>query len=627
MPSRRSGAPLAVALVAAAVLLALLFAWWGTRAPSPRDAAAPPPGAAPRAAAPERGRPPPPSRLPIRVAPLAPAPPDAVPASFEGRVVSSAGGAPVAGADLTFSRAGAAASVRADAEGSFLFQPPAEGRWLLATVTAPGFLPFAPEWGHSPVQLDARAGQHVRGIEIHLVPAIEITGRVVDPEGRPVAGAEVRLVGAVAEATLVPIRDRFTSDAGGEFRFASPEGASLVARKEGFLPGRADVDWVAISNGRVTVALRAGERAARTPLPIEGRVVARGGAPVPGALVVASADAWGYEGPSAQAVADEDGRFTLADLDRGRYRVTARAEGRAPASARRVRPGTRDLVLELGEGGRLRGCVRDAATGAPVAPFTVVVMERRSALRLVPQRSRSVIDARGCYALDDLLPGPASVLVSAPGYAPSPELQVEIPPPGGEAVADAALRAGGRVEGLVRDEATGAPIAGARLSVEGAFSAASTFPVLSEAVSGADGRFTLPHLPPRVSIMAAAAGHHARIVGVDVPEGGAASVEIPLRPAGEGEEPRIDLAGIGAVLTAHGDGLSVAQTAPGGGAAEVGLGRGDLILRVNGQPVTELGFGGAIDAIRGPEGTGVVLTVRRGESTFDVSVPRRVVRG
>jgi C-terminal processing protease CtpA/Prc len=55
--------------------------------------------------------------------------------------------------------------------------------------------------------------------------------------------------------------------------------------------------------------------------------------------------------------------------------------------------------------------------------------------------------------------------------------------------------------------------------------------------------------------------------------------------------------------------------------------RGDVVMRVEGQPVTELGFSGAVDAIRGPEGTLVVLTVRRGDETFDVRVPRRIVRG
>jgi hypothetical protein len=397
------------------------------------------------------------------------------------------------------------------------------------------------------------------------------------------------------------------------------------------LPGRAAVDWLALLNGRVTITLGPAHRALREPAPIEGRVVAKGGGPVSGALVTASADgpSGGTGAPAAQSVTDEDGRFALSELGRPRYSVTARAEGRAPATARRVRPGTRDVVLELGEGGRLRGCVRDASTGQPVAPFTVVVLERRGPLRLVPQASRSVIDPSGCYALDDLSPGPAAVMISAPGYAPSREMAIEVPPPDAEAIADAALEAGGRVEGVVRDEVSGAPLAGARISVEGALeSAASTFPVLSEATSGPDGRFALASLPPRASLFVAAAGHHARILGVDAPPGAsAATIEVRLRPVAAGEEPRVDLAGIGLVLAARGEGLQIAQVIPGGGAAEVGLARGDLVMRVEGRPVTELGFSGAVDAIRGPEGTGVVLTVRRGEATFEVHVPRRIVRG
>jgi Carboxypeptidase regulatory-like domain/PDZ domain len=633
MPDRRRGAPVAVLVILLAAVLGALLAWWATREPARSGAAIAEP-VAPHArpdAAPAAEEPPP-SRLPIRVPATPAANGDASgPAIFEGRVVSTASGQGVAGAELTFSRAGAAASVRAGVDGAFHFEPPAEGRWLLAAVVASGFLPFAPEWGHSPVQLDARAGRPVRGIEIHLAPATPIAGRVVDPEGNAIGDAEVRLSGAAAEAALVPIADRFTTDAAGEFRFSAPEGAMLEARKDGFLPGRAAVDWLALLNGRVTITLGPAHRALRDPAPIAGRVVAKGGGPVAGALVTAAPDGpfGGAGAPAAQALTDDEGRFLLSELARARYSVTARAEGRAPATARRVRPGARDLLLELGDGGRLRGCVRDASTGEPVAPFTVVVLERRGPLRLVPQASRSVIDPSGCYALDDLSPGPAAVMISAPRYAPSREIAVEIPAPGAEAVADAALEAGGRVEGIVRDEATAAPLAGARISVEGALdSAASTFPVLSEATTGADGRFALGSLPRRASLFVAAEGHHARIVGVDAPpDGSATTVDVRLRPLAAGEEPRVDLAGIGLVLAARGEGLQIAQVVPGGGAAEVGLVRGDVVMRVEGQPVTELGFSGAVDAIRGPEGTLVVLTVRRGDETFDVRVPRRIVRG
>ncbi|HSN89900.1 MAG TPA: carboxypeptidase regulatory-like domain-containing protein [Anaeromyxobacteraceae bacterium] len=624
---RRRGIVLGLAAAALAALLAFLALRPEGRDGRGDDGRAPAPAAegtpAPR---------PPPSGLPIQIPRPAPLAPDERPASFEGQVVAVDDGRGVSFAELTFSRAGAAASLQAGPDGAFRFEPPAEGLWLLAAVTAPGFLPFAPEWGHSPVQLDARRGQHVSGVRIFLSRALALEGRVVDPEGAPVAGAEVRLLGATGEAALVPLPSRFVTDPRGAFAFSAPEGAVLEARKPGFLPGRAAVDVPATLERRVTVTLGVAHRPLGSPAPVSGRVVSRGGGPVEGALVVAGREqAFGSGGPSeAQALSGSDGRFALPPLDPGRYRVTARAEGYAPASARRVAPGASDLVLVLEPGSRLAGCVRDASSGASVAPFTVMVWERSGPLRRVLQRSLSVLDPSGCYAVGDLAAGPAAVVVSAPGYAPSAEIAVEIPPAPAEGRADAALQAGGRLLGVVRDETTGSPLAGARVSVEGALeAAASTFPVLAEATSGADGRFLLEGLPTRFSIQVAAAGHHARVLGgIEVGPGETRGpVEIALRPVAEGESPRVDLVGVGMVLAPLGEGLAVVQVLPGGGAAEAGLVQGDLVLRVDGVPVADLGFGGAIDAIRGPEGTRVSLGVRRGERTFEVSAVRRLVRG
>jgi hypothetical protein len=483
------------------------------------------------------------------------------------------------------------------------------------------------------VQLLAVPERQVKGIEIHLTPATELEGRVVTERDEPAPGADIRLLGAGSESVLVGIPDHFTADARGAFRAAAPEGSVLEARLNGYAPGRALVDALALVNGRITVRLgHEVERPAVVRGAIQGRVVEHGGAPIAGALVVATPrHGFGLDRiPAGQTTTGADGRFTLADLVAGPYGLVARAEGRAPGLARAVASVSHEVVIELSYGGRLGGCVRDAGSRTPVAPFTVLVFERRNALWVILERALSVIDPSGCYALDDLRPGRVAVVFSAPGRAASEELSVEVPTPPGEAVLDAELEAGGTLTGVVRDDASGAPIAGARLSVEGDLSAtASTFPALSEATTARDGTFALTGLPRRFSVSAAAAGYNARLAGSLGAEPGqtVGPIEIRLRPLKPGEDPRTDLVGIGVLLSASENGLMVTQVVAEGGAAEKGIAPGDLILAVNGRPVSELGMGGAVDLIRGPEGTFVVLQLRRGDATLEVRVPRRPVQG
>lgn len=91
----------------------------------------------------------------------------------------------------------------------------------------------------------------------------------------------------------------------------------------------------------------------------------------------------------------------------------------------------------------------------------------------------------------------------------------------------------------------------------------------------------------------------------------------------------MELVGIGAVLTPKNDGLVLVQVFPGGGAAEVHLEAGDLVLGIDGQTVVSLGFQDAVQRIRGPEGSTVQLTVKRSADaqTVQLAVPRRRIRG
>ena len=73
----------------------------------------------------------------------------------------------------------------------------------------------------------------------------------------------------------------------------------------------------------------------------------------------------------------------------------------------------------------------------------------------------------------------------------------------------------------------------------------------------------------------------------------------------------------------------IGQVLPGGGAANAGLGPGDAIVAIDGAPIVEIGFEAAVQRIRGPEGSLVKLTVRRGgtgEAT-DIAVRRTRIRG
>jgi C-terminal processing protease CtpA/Prc len=116
-----------------------------------------------------------------------------------------------------------------------------------------------------------------------------------------------------------------------------------------------------------------------------------------------------------------------------------------------------------------------------------------------------------------------------------------------------------------------------------------------------------------------------------VPEGGERGpITVELTPLAPGEDPRVELTGIGAVLAPRGERLAIVSVLAAGGAAEAGLGAGDEVLRIDGQPVAELSFADAVMLIRGPEGSTVTLGVRKRGAADGQELPvvvyRRLVR-
>ena len=277
----------------------------------------------------------------------------------------------------------------------------------------------------------------------------------------------------------------------------------------------------------------------------------------------------------------------------------------------------------------LFGRVVDARSRAPIAAFAIALFRRDGvATRLVAPAS--FIDPSGNYRVAGLSPGTYEATAMAAGYAWSTYSVVSLSDSAVQA--DFELHAGVRITGRVIDDSTRQPLRGAEVSLEGRRGDAPNLPVAPlspEAETDADGRFVLEHVPPDVnSVSVAKRGYLVRLVSLgDLPtDGDVPPLEIALTPRDADSDARFELTGIGATLRPRGDALQIQQLVPGAGAADAGLVPGDQIIAVDGARVSDLGFDRVIGAIRGPEGTTVILRIRRSGTEIDVVVMRKLVR-
>lgn len=599
-------------LAVAGVALALLVAWLLWPSPPPlktlppvAPVARPPRGAGLRSA---KG-----SVLPSASITATAAPKPCV----RGRVVNAATNAGVPGAQVVLATSSGALQGQTDREGAFELTVDDSSSVGLAEVSAEGYFPYRPEWGHFPIELTLKAGTCVSDLVLSLVPRMEYRGWVLGPAGQPVAGASV----TIATADEPPGPPLLTGPEGG-FTFHAQDGAILVARHPKFGPGSAQVDFrVGVTR---EVVIKLGPKPADAGVDratLLGLVIDLQDAGMPGAQVKA------LQTVSAEAEArveggtetNPEGRFSLEVEGPGPWMLFAHVPG---VLSNPVTTRGEPVVIRLVAGTELRGTVIDG-TGRAVQSFSVMISRRVGPLRTEGEDARHVVDAEGRFSIKGLAPGPVRVMVAALGYAPSDAVDVELVPASPVKV-DVKLREGAKVAGQVIDRKSRGPLEGARVSLEG--QAGSTLTVMPSARTDADGGFVLGGVSPgRRSLFVAAAQHHARLVSVEAREGETTGpLLIDLGPLEKGEAPRLELVGVGAVLEAKGDALVIKEVLPGGGAAEVGLVAGDGIFSIGGEPAAKLGFAGGIDRIRGPEGTSVSLEVRRVDgSVATVVAPRR----
>ena len=322
-----------------------------------------------------------------------------------------------------------------------------------------------------------------------------------------------------------------------------------------------------------------------------------------------------------------DGVARAEHLEPGAWSVSAAATGHLPAAvARHLAPGADDhLAIKLATGGLpLTGTVSDA-TGGPVAGARIDAARLTRQAAPGDEVATTLTGPDGKYRLT-VAEGGVLVAAASPDYA-AQSRYVEVGPTG--AVADFALVPGGVIEGVVRDERTKQPVAGARVVATRDSPAMKLAEgVARHATAGSDGRFRLGGLRPGAwELTATDPGRHTRVattVGLGVADQ-VSDVELLLGPGPTIRGHVVDDAGkavagtsVRAVTRATSYGVDADAT---GAFFLDGLAPGAYALSATGGAYLPQGRTRVELADRDVDG--VVVTVRRGTSITGHIEPRQ----
>lgn len=396
--------------------------------------------------------------------------------------------------------------------------------------------------------------------DVVLEPGVAVFGKVLDPSGAPIAGAEVRLGGQGAgfrRLAMVPATSAADAVTGadGAFVISDLRRDDMVAvsvTHESYLDGLAE-GVRAGSPDPVSITL---EPACR----VEGIVVDGAGEPVAGAQVVVAemrvvrgSRVVPINASSIVASAD-DGTFVITDAEPGALQVVAVKEGF-------LEPEPVDVVLVpaepqsgvrvvLARGARVAGTVR-AEDGTPLPGADIEIAGDRSWSRFFS--GSATTDGDGRYLLDGVPPGKTSIEVTHRSH-PRTVRDAELGE--GETTLDITMERGAIVTGRVVGPG-GEPVLEARVTMEQAGAGFGA----SSAITDANGGFILDDLTPGDHTVRVTARGYAPpdpAPKVAVAASGTPPVEIVLRASGSI---------VGRVIGLDADELAAASISASGGGA------------------------------------------------------------
>lgn len=366
--------------------------------------------------------------------------------------------------------------------------------------------PFQLQLAPGPAEIIVEAEGYMRGeqsliiepdkpatVEIALLRGRSIHGRVVGPDGAPLAEAAVMVAGGEGRSDVW----QETAE-GGEFELDGiPAGpVTLQVTRPGYLGRRIAV---AADRAQVEIALTKGRSAG-------GRVVDENGQPVEGAEITASSAAHDADMQSATSTAD--GLFRIDGLGEGRHSFEARKAGYREAALRDVDlAANAPIVLTLrgsGATGTLHGTVRGFAGGTWLFGNVVV-----RSLDDDGGWAQGTIQRDGSYRIEQVPAGAVELRARAGSTrreASSRRVSAHVPP-GGEAEVNLSFDDGAVIRGLVT--MGGQPAVGRDVSFASGLGSWRSF-------TDADGRYELTGVEPGHYRVAVVSGSRAYETTYDV---------------------------------------------------------------------------------------------------------------
>jgi large repetitive protein len=392
-----------------------------------------------------------------------------------------------------------------DAQGGFELPGLEPGNYTVVARHAD----FAPGVARG-VTVDAEGSADVALV---LTTGAAVAGRVVDSEGRPLAG---RVAGQELASLPMPrsLVELLRADAGADGRFrlerVPPGSYGLGVSAPRYSGRRIETE---VSDGEGVIDL--GDIALEEGLAIRGRVRTSSGAPIADAEITTGGFDMMRGGVFTQTRSEADGTFVLAGLVPGPTRVNVSALGFASLNNKTMTPGGDPVDLILTPGSSITGLVVEESD-RPVDSYRVAASPSKAMAGWEGRAEKSVGSPDGRFLLEGLAEETYVLQVVVPDRAPATVSGVRVS--AGRTTDAGLIRVprGGIVRGTVT-EASGDPIVGAAVKAYGTTQDAMEWREELQTLSEPSGSFEIRGVPegPR-QVVATHPDYAAADVVVDV---------------------------------------------------------------------------------------------------------------